>query len=241
MPLGSNIYILADYLKDMKRHYSPLPTERGKLIFIIGEFEERENLRKALYTPKNKQELAERAFNDLTPLCSTNWTEATFGAYTQPDKPNPLMRMFVGSDPFRYWGSHEHKVFLVTHELQNEIRQADIPESLEWFSEYQSILQYNHHIIEEVKREWDHEPQLLSVVVAQEEPDDLESSLQTEFAEGADAFVVGERDAEVYLSLIGSFFGGTVNPRKFKDAYFNAERFSELRGNLLRPIHDYST
>ena len=63
--------------------------------------------------------------------------------------------------------------------------------------------------------------------------------MKTEFHDGVDIFLNGEREAQEYLRLIQAWFGGTVNPNNYKRAQFNPNRFKQSANGLLVPQEHY--
>ena len=219
-------------------HYEPQPWKTTKLIFVMGDFYNREELRRRLVSPADGP-----SFEEAPYISRKDWTDATFAAYQNPNEPNPIKRADTRGTAFDYFRTREHKVLLITHQLQEEIRNTE-PVYDEWgelpLSKFGGIIPYNHKLIREVREKWDHSPKALSMVVSKNPSDDLEASVNTEFADGADIFLVGERDPKEYLQLIKSFFGGNINPRNYQNMFFNPARFEETRNHLLVSTHSYN-
>ena len=226
-------------MQTQKYHYKPSFHTEPKLIFVMGNFYNREELRKGLVSPVDRP-----SFEEAPYISRKEWTDATFATYQNPEEPNPIRRVEPEGNIFYYFRARENKILLLTHELQDEIRKTERPVCDHYgelpVSKFGGIIPYNHRLVREVMEMWDHSPKVLSIVVSEKPPENLEASVNAEFAEGADVFLTGQRDPQEYLKLIRAWSGGNINPRNYKEALFNLERFETNRSHLLVPTHNYN-
>ncbi len=207
-----------------------------KLVFLIGNFEQGEELRQEMTWPKERDMQA--TVNERR-----KWIDATFAAY-HPGSEHPVFTVDPGY-VFPFFSAREQKVFIATREMQRELRASD-PVSGKYGEPGLSIfggnvIAYNWYLRNQASGFWEYPsgfPKLLSIVVA-EKPFNLESEVQEEFRTGADVFIEGKREAEDYIGLINSWFGGVVDTRKHEGAHFNPERFRKISPGLLLPVHNY--
>ena len=220
---------------------SPTPAMyQPQLVFIIGDFERRKELRKGVYfVPLDSLERSPEYM--YTPRW--RWIEGTFAADQSSDEPNPLKRVNSPTDAFFYFRAR-NKTLLVTKAIQDAIRSStpnyDLYEQPE-VSKHGGIIPYNHFLARRVRIDNGRIPTVFSMVV-EEKPSstsNLEKAVSAEFQEGADVFLVGIREPEEYLRIIQAWSGGTINPANYKRARFNQERFRYGKGGVLIPTHNY--
>ncbi len=246
---------------DLRKPVFPVdqPWEQQRLVFVVGDFAQREELRQGLcYVPPNHpsgQPYAPR----------WNWIEGTFAAYQDlKEEYQQKRRDFVGKDyPFlsrvnfpndaMFYFQFRNKVLLITRDVQDGLRAEirKLEEAGRASDERYGHLPISHGLIpyalglnSQIVREYQLPkgrpayPDAFSIVVDETPVSDLERAVSVEFADGADVFVSGARTAEEYLDLARAFAGKSINPRKYKGMVFNKERFTETRG-LLVPKNSY--
>lgn len=203
-------------------------------VFIIGDFENREELRKGVFYPENPNPKAPTRWD---------WIEGTFDADRNTNETDLLRR--VDDDSF-FYHRKRNRTLLITRAIQEGLRLVSLKEYSGFpIHECGGITPYNHFLASKIRIDYGKgnikPPSVLSVVVEEKPSLDfkLEDVVAAEFRDGVDIFLTGIRQPGEYLQLIRAWFSGTVNPNKYKNASFNPNRFSADRNGLLRPTHNY--
>ncbi|MFH1182557.1 MAG: hypothetical protein V1702_06365 [Candidatus Woesearchaeota archaeon] len=237
------------------------------LIFVIGDFENREQLRQQLIQPQDKSAANEHPFKERP-----GWFDATFAADQKPGDTDYIRRKvdLYGPDnasALYIFQTREREVLLITREVQEGIRKqirdatAPIGDKDGVFNvfKYGGIIPYAHYYLRCCYREQQdlsktaaksHPPRtieppkqgkILAIVVDEHNSSagNLESTLEAEFAGKADVFMSGVRTGEEYLPLIKAWFRGKINPKNYESTHFNPDRFKQTKTGLLEPSHNY--